>query len=448
MLFFLLVVFAILTSCTTEEKGVDQRAILNQAITDSKNLIKNSAIGNGEGQYPLKALTSLNTSLKSANETFESEFAQDNELLQATRTLYDACMTFETQYFTDLTEVLVDSQLTRQTRYLYHNLKQQAGNGLLFGAHDPTGYGVGWRNDNNRSDVKDVSGSYPAVFSWDFLTYFQKPEAEQDFLYRIKLGFENKAVTTICWHQLDPLNKSFYQKNVNYNVVESLLPGGHIHNLYKEKLQSIAYLAQAARSKTGNSIPIIFRPYHEHNGDWFWWGKGNCSEEQFIAIWQFTVKYLRDTCNVHNFLYSFSPDGGQFEGKEEYLWNYLGDEYVDVFGLDFYFRDENEDEKARFKSRVKEMVENAQEKNKIAAITETGNEKIEFENFFTDYLLEPLKSDEIARNAVFAVVWRNANTDHHYAPYPGHTSVENFMEFYNNNFTVFASDMTNYYILK
>lgn len=38
---------------------------------------------------------------------------------------------------------------------------------MLFGQHDATGYGVGWSGDDRRSDVKDVCGDYPALFSWD-----------------------------------------------------------------------------------------------------------------------------------------------------------------------------------------------------------------------------------------------------------------------------------------
>lgn len=48
----------------------------------------------------------------------------------------------------------------------------------------------------------------------------------------------------------------------------------------------------------GELIPVIFRPYHEHNGDWFWWGKGVNSEEDYIKLWQFTVEYLRDEKDV------------------------------------------------------------------------------------------------------------------------------------------------------
>jgi len=60
---------------------------------------------------------------------------------------------------------LIDPDATRETINLYNNLKEMSTQFLMFGMHDAMGYGVGWNNDDRRSDVKDVCGDYPAVFS-------------------------------------------------------------------------------------------------------------------------------------------------------------------------------------------------------------------------------------------------------------------------------------------
>ena len=51
-------------------------------------------------------------------------------------------------------------------RYLYANLQMMEGQHVMFGMHDPTGYGVGWSYNDDRSDVHDVCGDFPAVSSW------------------------------------------------------------------------------------------------------------------------------------------------------------------------------------------------------------------------------------------------------------------------------------------
>ena len=62
---------------------------------------------------------------------------------------------------------IVDKKATYQTKALFYNLQRPAQNGLLFGQQDATQYGIGWKNEPNRSDVKSVSGSHPAVYGWD-----------------------------------------------------------------------------------------------------------------------------------------------------------------------------------------------------------------------------------------------------------------------------------------
>lgn len=80
---------------------------------------------------------------------------------------------------------------------------------------------------------------------------------------------------------------------------------------------------------------MIFRPYHEFDGDWFWWGRSHCTIDEFKTLWRFTVAYLRDSLEVHNFIYAFSPDN-KFNTESEFLERYPGDEWVDMVGMDNY----------------------------------------------------------------------------------------------------------------
>ena len=62
---------------------------------------------------------------------------------------------------------MVDPLATKQTKALYNNLIQIKEQGILYGHQDDVAYGVKWTAEPGRSDVKEVAGSYPAVYGWD-----------------------------------------------------------------------------------------------------------------------------------------------------------------------------------------------------------------------------------------------------------------------------------------
>ena len=111
---------------------------------------------------------------------------------------------------------------------------------------------------------------------------------------------------------------------------------GKIYNGDKTWLDKIAFFMQSLEGTHGELIPVIFRPFHELNGSWFWWGKNHCTPEELKKAYRFTVTYLRDEKKVHNLLYAFNTD--RFSSEEEYMERYPGDEWVDVLGFDIYQR--------------------------------------------------------------------------------------------------------------
>src|SRR6202000_1262469 len=60
-----------------------------------------------------------------------------------------------------------DKQATTETRWLFSSMQRLVGAGVMLGHHDDLAYGVGWKFDTNRSDVKSVTGDYPSVYGWD-----------------------------------------------------------------------------------------------------------------------------------------------------------------------------------------------------------------------------------------------------------------------------------------
>jgi mannan endo-1,4-beta-mannosidase len=339
----------------------------------------------------------------------------------------------------------IDKNATRETKDLFKALYKIQKTGTIFGHQHATEYGRGWSGDADRSDVKSVTGSHPGVIGIDFSGFLGANAAN----YKVKLRqivqqhYAQGGVITIAWHFNNPLGPGgFYWKDsLSTPVVSRLIPGGDSHELYKNILADIADWVKSCKGPNGEAIPMIFRPYHEFDGNWFWWGAGHCSVEEFISIWRFTVDYLKDVHQVHNLLYAFSPDN-KFLTEAKFLERYPGNSYVDMVGMDNY------GDMGRNGYNLPKAIEKlliisnyAKKNNKLAAFTETGLETIPNPNWWTDVLLKVMKTEGL--NVSYVLVWRNdiRSPTHYYAPFPGQVSVPDFMKFYEDPFTLFLEDL-------
>ena len=352
---------------------------------------------------------------------------------------------------------LIDPKATAETRSLFVNLKANTQRGVMFGHQDGDAYGVGWRNGKGTPDVYAVAGDHPAVHGWDLGKIEHGAAMNLDSVNFKNMrkwiigNYRRGGINTLSWH-VDNLvsGGSAWDKTP---AVKDILPGGRLHSNFVVQLGRVADFLDALKFR-GKKIPVIFRPWHEHNGDWFWWGKGNCTEAEYIALWKFTVEYLRDTRGLHHLIYAISPDRSRLDLNDlsgSYLYGYPGDGYVDLIGLDDYQdvgycetsaeRDRKNDELTRV---LRTITVIAAEKGKVAAMTETGQESIREANWFTRVLLEPVRKAGDIRLS-YILVWRNANRKHHYGPYPGHTSTDDFLKYQRDPATLFEKDITNPY---
>ena len=256
----------------------------------------------------------------------------------------------------------------------------------------------------------------------------------------IREGYERGGVITISWHLNNPLTgKSAWDPAPG--TVASVLPGGTKNQLYKSWLNTIADFMLSLQDQKGNLIPVIFRPFHELNGNWFWWGKNHCTPEELKQLYRFTVTYLRDEKNVHNLLYAFNTD--RFASQEEYLERYPGDDYVDVIGFDIYQRGEGNEKFIQAVDKSLSTLESlAADRNKIPAMTEFGYGLLPDNTWWTSTLLKAVEPHHIS----FMLAWRNAGKKgdgsiEYYVPYKGQASAENFIQFYKSNKTLFQKDI-------
>jgi len=360
---------------------------------------------------------------------------------------------FSTASFSQKKIQLIDPLATKETKALFNNLHKLSQKYILFGHQHATQYGHGWVGDENRSDVKSVTGSHPAVIGVDFSGLSGRPEnmiekEKASLRKNIADTYNRGGVTTVSWHFNNPVTPtSFYwNDSAVAAAVKNIVPGGTHHEQYKTILRTIAELAKSVKGNDGKAVPMIFRPYHEFDGDWFWWGKSHCTVDEFKTLWRFTVTYLRDSLQVHNFIYAFSPDN-TFTTEEEYLERYPGNAYVDMVGMDNYgnfgrYGKYNLDSGYQ---KLKIVSDFAIKSNKLAAFTETGLESIPDTDWWTDKLLATLQRSKL--KLCYVLVWRNDSKSptHYYAPFPGHVSEQNFLQFYNDPYTLFEEDLQKIY---
>jgi len=107
-----------------------------------------------------------------------------------------------------------------------------------------------------------------------------------------------------------------------------ITPGSAVYSNYMAKLDKVA---AGLKQFQDSGAVILWRPFHEMNGNWFWWGNNN-SSVSYIKVWQHMYNCFTNTKGLNNLLWVYAPN----EGSGAYLNTYPGDSYVDICGMDYY----------------------------------------------------------------------------------------------------------------
>ncbi len=370
---------------------------------------------------------------------------------------------------------LVDKQATAETRSLFAFMQTQRKQSIMFGhQHDTTQGLTITTTDGTQSDTFNAVGDFAAVYGWDTLSIVS-PKMEGDVVEQVKKAYARGGIITVSSHFGNPLTdqqKGEWPVGTSWDKTPAVvvaLPGGDANAVYNGYLDQLAEWANNLKDENGVLIPVIFRILHENTGSWFWWGEEQSTPEQYKKLYQYTVEYLRDTKGVHNFLYAYSPNNFWEVTEENYLLRYPGDAYVDVLGFDTYGEVENNE------NWFKNVVDNAalvarmaDARGKIPVISEIGIrapdiEAGKYDNQWYRKLIAGLKADKDARNISFLLTWRNApegvpgpdgkNVPHYWVPANREENIQNgtledFREFYRDDFTAFNRDISGVYTIK
>lgn len=327
---------------------------------------------------------------------------------------------------------------------LIAQLKEAVDSGrFYFGHHDDTAYGHTWRYVEGGSDVKAITGEYPGLMSWD-LGMIELDSARNldgvPFAFmadEIAKQHARGGINAISWHPRNPLSGGD-SWDVSTSPLQEMESNKALNVIMTTWIDRAARFISSLKDSEGNSIPVIFRPWHENSGSWFWWGAGNSTPEQYIALWHLTRERF-DSLGIDNVVWAYSPDKDLT--REQYFSTYPGDEYVDILGTDIYhFGGEAgvNDYTARIKSQMPYVAEEAAKRGKIAAFTETGLEGLEVTDWYSRVLAPAIEGLPIA----YVCVWRNAieseKPNHFYAPYPGHPAEGDFKKWHDSSKAIFV----------
>lgn len=206
----------------------------------------------------------------------------------------------------------------------------------------------GWSEIASETDYFDISGDYTLVITEDVLKSLQEGGliiGGHDYT-AVAVYLENNGTA------LDP-NKdyAFYKADTEFDAANATVEGTWENKVFTEDLKNAAAYLKLLRDA---DIPVLWRPFHEAAGGWFWWGKDAAS---FKSLWIAMFNYFK-TEGLDNLIWVWTTEGNDSD------W-YPGDQYVDIVGRDIYNK-----ETADCVSEYTSIAENYG--NKIVSLSECG----------------------------------------------------------------------------
>ena len=338
---------------------------------------------------------------------------------------------------------------------LIERLNALAKKGVMYGHQDAPFYGLTWEWEDGRCDVKETCGDFPAVMGFELGGIEMGDAKNLDSVpftrmrEEIIAHHERGGIVTISWHPRNPLTtimgggpagQKFPEGTAwdvsSTEVVKSILPGGQKHDKFVIWMQRVATFLASLKTPGGEPVPIIFRPWHEHTGSWFWWGEKLCTAEQYVALWNMLQDYLRQQ-HFCNLVWAYSPGMASDLTEAKYLERYPGDDRIELLGFDGYQWGTKKDFVTQFDQNLKMLTALAKKKNKLCAITECGLKNLTDPTWWTSTLWPVVEKYE---GVSYLLTWRNYKKEW-FGPSPEQPDASYFREFYKSPKTLFLNEI-------
>ena len=313
---------------------------------------------------------------------------------------------------------LFDHLLATKAKSLAQRLTTLRERGYMAGHQDDPFYGVTWEWEQGRSDVLETVGDYPAVMGFDLGGIEMGDEKNLDSVPFTRIReelvahHERGGIVTLSWHPRNPLTGGTAWDVTSTLTVRSILPGGSQHTKFTLWLERIAQFLETLKDKDGQPVPIIFRPWHENNGSWFWWGQKLCSDEEFHGLWNMTQDYFTGR-GFDNLLWSYSPnlDGGWT--WDRFMKRYPGNDRVTLIGEDAYQWGTEQDFLQAVDADLKFLSQFAKDNGKLLAMTECGLKNMTDATWWTRVLKPVMDRYPLS----YFLLWRNYKKEY-FGPSP------------------------------
>ncbi len=212
---------------------------------------------------------------------------------------------------------LINPCASARTRSLYDLLMSLNGKGILLAQQEVPRSGSPGRE---MEWIRAVTGDLPAVRGLDFI--------HDDFagvVDRAKSWNDRGGIVTVCWHTGIDGNDYTASKEESPRWDRLLAPGtaenDRLLRRWDEAAQALFRLQEA-------DVPVLWRPFHEFDGGWFWWGKGG--GECFAALWRMMQKRFTADYGLNNLIWVLGYADDVLPGWDP------GEAFFDIAGSDTY----------------------------------------------------------------------------------------------------------------
>lgn len=198
----------------------------------------------------------------------------------------------------------------------------------------------GVHNDYEIDFIQANTGKLPAVRGFDFMFYTHSAAGRQGqrVAERAIAWAQAGGIVTICVHWFMDVGSpagqpAFYtpeasttQSTTTFDIRQALVAGTPENQEFTTELDMLAGELKKLRDAR---VPVIWRPFHECSGNWFWWSRWGAAP--YIAAWRFMFERFTQVHGLNNLIWCYNP----VSSATLAAW-YPGDAYVDMIGLDIY----------------------------------------------------------------------------------------------------------------
>lgn len=199
--------------------------------------------------------------------------------------------------------------------------------------------------DEDARRVEELTGKLPALWGCDLIDYYRSAGNADSIIQEAYAKHKAGYLITLMWHQGRPKDdppydwkESIQGKLSDAEWQELTTPGTLLHRRWLEEVDRIAEILMKLKRLR---VPVLWRPYHESNGVWFWWGNrkgGNGSAKLFRMMFE---RYVNDH-HLDNLLWVWNANAPrQLIDDEAYAYGdyFPGLDCVDVLAADIYHND-------------------------------------------------------------------------------------------------------------